>query len=53
MINKDIQFLLRNSLKKRVVFQNLLVLRFGDYRIIYWIQEELKTVWIISVGHRK
>lgn len=27
--------------------------RVGNYRIIYWINEKEKDVWIISVGHRK
>ena len=28
-------------------------LRVGDYRVLYWINENEKTVYVISVGHRK
>jgi len=28
-------------------------MRVGDYRVIYWVKEDEKTVYIISVGHRK
>ena len=28
-------------------------LKVGNYRIIYWINEDNKTVWIVAVGHRK
>lgn len=28
-------------------------IRIGDYRMIYWINQKEKSVYIISVGHRK
>ena len=34
-------------------FKNKFKLRIGDYRIIYWIEEKEKIVWIIAIGHRK
>lgn len=27
--------------------------RQGDYRIIYEIEDELVTVWVVKVGHRR
>ena len=34
-------------------FKNKMRLRIGDFRLIYWIEEKEKTVWIIAIGHRK
>ncbi len=28
-------------------------LRYGRYRIIYSIQDEALTIWIVTIGHRK
>ena len=28
-------------------------IRQGDYRIVYTIQDQEKTVWIVKVGHRR
>lgn len=34
-------------------FKGKFRIRIGDYRAIYWIEENIKIVWIISVKHRK
>ena len=34
-------------------FTNKFRLRIGNFRIIYWIEEKERTVWIIAIGHRK
>ena len=34
-------------------FKNKMRLRIGDFRLIYWIEEKEKTVWIIAIGQRK
>ena len=34
-------------------FKNKMRLRIGDFRLVYWIEEKEKTVWIIAIGHRK
>ena len=34
-------------------FKNKMRLRIGDFRLIYWIEEKEKTVWIIALGLRK
>ena len=28
-------------------------IRIGDYRVLYEINEETQSIWIVSVGHRK
>lgn len=33
--------------------EDLYRIRFGDYRIIYSIEEEIKIVDILKIGHRK
>lgn len=33
-------------------FKGKFRIRVGDFRIIYWIKDEEKTVYVISVGHR-
>ncbi len=34
-------------------FKNKMRLRIGDFRLIYWIEEKEKIVWIIAIGLRK
>ena len=38
---------------KKLSGQEKYRLRYGRYRIIYSIQDEELTVWIVKVGHRK
>jgi mRNA-degrading endonuclease RelE of RelBE toxin-antitoxin system len=33
--------------------KNYIVLRFGDYRIIFFIDEDTRTINIVKIGHRK
>ncbi len=41
-----------NSLKLKGI-SNFYRIRIGDYRIIYSIQNEMLTIEIIKIGHRK
>jgi mRNA interferase RelE/StbE len=42
------------NIKKLVgPFKGLYRLRAGDYRIIYWIDEKKKTVFVLRIAHRK
>ena len=34
-------------------FKGKFRLRVGDYRVIYWVNDEELTVYIIAVGHRR
>lgn len=34
-------------------FKGKFRMRVGDYRLIYWVNNEEETVYIIAVGHRK
>ena len=38
---------------KKLSGQERYRLRYGRYRIIYSIQDEELTIWIVKVGHRK
>ncbi len=38
---------------KKLSGQERYRLRYGRYRIIYSIQDEALTIWIVKVGHRK
>ena len=43
----------RQSICKKLSGQERYRLRYGRYRIIYSIQDEELTIWIVKVGHRK
>jgi mRNA interferase RelE/StbE len=38
---------------EKLTGQNRYRVRQGRYRIVYSIQDEVLTVWIVKVGHRK
>lgn len=38
---------------KKLSGQERYRLRYGKYRIIYSIQDDKLTVWVVKVGHRK
>ena len=38
---------------KRLSVQERYRIRQGDYRVLYSIQDEDKSVWIVKVAHRK
>ncbi|MCD6585481.1 MAG: type II toxin-antitoxin system RelE/ParE family toxin [Desulfobacteraceae bacterium] len=38
---------------KKLCGQERYRLRYGRYRIIYFIQDEALAIWIVKVGHRK
>ncbi len=56
-INEIIQELKINprpfGVKKLIDEENLYRIRFGDYRIIYSIEDDVLTIEIIKIGHRK
>lgn len=43
----------RRSGCKKLSGQERYRLRYGRYRIIYSIQDDELTVWVVKVGHRK
>ena len=43
----------RQSVCKKLSGQEKYRMRYGRYRIIYSIQDDELTIWIIKVGHRK
>jgi len=43
----------RQSSCKKLSGQEKYRLRYGNYRIIYSIQDSELTVWIVKIGHRK
>ena len=38
---------------EKITAQQLYRIRQGSYRIVYSIQDDILTVWIVKVGHRK
>jgi mRNA interferase RelE/StbE len=34
-------------------FKGKFRIRVGDYRVIYWVNDEEQAIYIIAVGHRK
>jgi mRNA interferase RelE/StbE len=38
---------------EKLVGQERYRIRQGDYRIVYSVQDEDRTVWIVRVGHRR
>lgn len=43
----------RRSGSKKLSKQEKYRFRYGSYRIIYSIQDEDLTVWVVKVGHRR
>ncbi len=43
----------RLSGSEKLTGQNLYRVRQGNYRILYSIQDNQLTIWVIKVGHRK
>ena len=65
-ISKDIKYIIRRAIEEKLMadplkfgvrlrrnLKGLMKLRVGDYRIIYSIEEEVVTVHVIKIGHRK
>ena len=65
-ISKDIKYIIRRAIEEKLIvdplkfgvplrrnLKGLMKLRVGDYRIIYSIEEEVVTVHVIKIGHRK
>lgn len=65
-ISKDIQYIIRRAIEDKLMtdplrfglplrrnLKGLMKLRVGDYRIIYSIQKETVTVYIIKIAHRR
>ncbi len=64
--SKEIQYILRRTIEEKLMLdpikfgiplrrnlKGFMKLRVGDYRIIYSIQKEIVTVYVIKIGHRK
>jgi mRNA interferase RelE/StbE len=56
-IQNDVQVLLNNPFpsgyKKLKGFKNLYRIRSGDYRIIYTLHQQVLTIEIVKIAHRK
>lgn len=65
-ISKDIQSLLRRAIEEKLrtdpvrfgaplrrSLKGFMKLRVGDYRIIYSIERETVTIYVIKIGHPK
>ena len=65
-ISAKIQYILRRAIEEKLMvdplrfglplrrsLKGLMKLRVGDYRIIYSIEKETVTIYIIKIGHRK
>lgn len=65
-ISKDIQYIIRRAIEEKLMndplkfglplrrnLKGLMKMRVGDYRIIYSIKEEVVTIYVIKIGHRK
>jgi len=65
-ISKDMQYIIRRAIEDKLMadpvrfgrplrrnLRGLMKLRVGDYRVIYSIQRETVTVYVIKIGHRK
>jgi len=65
-ISKDMQYIIRRAIEDKLMadpvrfgrplrrnLRGLIKLRVGDYRVIYSIQRETVTVYVIKIGHRK
>ncbi|MDD4874641.1 MAG: type II toxin-antitoxin system RelE/ParE family toxin [Dehalococcoidales bacterium] len=38
---------------EKLIGQERYRLRYGNYRIVYSIQDDMLTVWIVKIAHRK
>jgi len=65
-ISTDIQYIIRRAIEDKLMvdplrfglplrrsLKGLMKLRVGDYRIIYSIQQQTVTVYVIKIGHRR
>jgi len=65
-ISKDIQYIIKRAIEEKLMIEplkfgvplrrnlrGLMKLRVGDYRIIYSINSEIVTIYVIKIGHRK
>lgn len=65
-ISRDIQYIIRRAIEDKLMIDPLrfglplrrdlkgrMKLRVGDYRIIYTIDKNTVTVYVIKIGHRK
>ncbi len=65
-ISKDIQYIIKRAIEEKLMtdplkfglplrrnLKGLMKLRIGDYRIIYSIESQTVTVYVIKIGHRK
>ena len=66
IISKDIQYIIKRTIEEKLMtdpvkfglplrrnLKGLIKLRVGDYRVIYSIEEQTITVYVIKIGHRK
>ena len=42
-----------SGVRKIVGAEDLYRLRVGDYRVVYQIKEQILTIWVIRIGHRR
>ncbi len=65
-ISKDIQYIIKRAIEEKLMteplkfgvplrrnLKGLMKLRVGDYRIIYSINAQIVTIYVIKIGHRK
>lgn len=65
-ISKDLQYIIRRAIEDKLMtdplkfglplrrnLKGLMKLRVGDYRIIYSIERQTVTVYVIKIGHRR
>ena len=65
-ISKDIQYIIKRAIEEKLMtdplkfgmplrrnLKGLIKLRVGDYRIIYSINAQIVTIYVIKIGHRK
>ncbi len=41
------------GVRKIVGGKDLYRLRVGDYRVVYQIKEQILTIWVMRIGHRR
>ena len=52
-VSKLTQDPLKNSKPLSGTFKGKYRLRVGDYRVLFWVNDKEKTVYVIAVGHRR
>jgi len=46
-------FDLRSTVCEKISGQERFRIRQGDYRIVYSVQDDELTIWIVTIGHRR